>query len=131
MKKTPIFICFILICTFCSSVNAQKLKSFGSKGVWELGGTIFYTSVTPVTNDSSGTAVNVFNIQPVAGYFIAKSIEIGIQPTITITSSNGSSYTTMGLYFAPAYNFIMKSKIYPAIIALLGYTSTSYSPSGG
>ncbi len=131
MKKlTFLFVIFMCLC--CTSANAQKRKhQFGLKGEWELGGTIFYSSTTPVVNDSTGNATNVFQIQPVIGYFVTKGVEIGIQPTLTFVSSNGYSYNTMALYFAPAYNFIMKGKIYPAIVALIGYTSTSTTPTTG
>ncbi len=131
MKKISALLVLFLIVSVCSSTQAQKLKSFGLKGVWELGGSIFYTNSTPVSDGVTGNSISTFQIQPVAGYFIHKSIEIGIQPNITTSSSNGSSFTTMGLYLAPAYNFILKGKVYPAIVALVGYTSTSFSSSGG
>jgi len=133
MKKFAFILTVLMSCIICAqsfsqssgSTDAAKLKLFGYKGIWELGGTIFYASTTPVVNGTTGSSYNIFQLQPFAGYFIAKGIELAIQPNYTTTSASGSSYTTMGLYFAPAYNFILKGNVYPAISVLLGYTSTS------
>src|SRR5262249_11888860 len=98
MKKLTCLLIILLSMVICSSADAQKLKTFGSKGVWELGGSIFYSSITPVTNGVTGDATNIFQFQPVAGYFIYKGIEIGLQPTFTSQSSGGSSYTSTAIY---------------------------------
>lgn len=124
MKKFTILFALLFSLSVCSSLHAQKLKQFGNKGVWELGGIIGWSSITPVTNGGTSPATGIFQIQPLAGYFIAKSIELAIEPSIIVTSYNGSSSTSMTLYFAPGYNFIFrKSKVYPAIHALIGYSS--------
>jgi hypothetical protein len=130
MKKITCLSIILLSLILCSPVNAQKLKSFATKGVWELGGTIFYSSSTPVQNGTTGTATTTFQFQPVAGYFVANSIEIGLQPSFTSQSSAGFTVTNTGIYLAPAYNFILNNKIYPAVVALVGFTSTSFSSTG-
>ena len=123
---TILSIIFISI-LFCNPASAQKIKMFGSKGVWEFGGTIFYSNTTPVADGSVSGAYGVLQFQPVAGYFIHKGIEIGVQPSINMLFQSGYSYTNMALYLAPSYNFIIKGKVYPAIVGLIGYTSYSSS----
>ena len=126
MKKFTILFALLFSLSVCSSLHAQHLKQFGNKGVWELGGVIGWSNITPVINGGTETATGIFQLQPIAGYFVAKSIEIAIEPSITLTSYNGNSTTNMTLYFAPGYNFIFKgSKVYPAIHALIGYSSFS------
>ncbi len=127
MKKFTVLFLVLMTLVLCNSVHAQKIKMFGSKGVWELGGTIFYSNTTPIDNGFASGAYGLLQFQPVAGYFIHKGVEIGIQPSINILYQSGYSYSNMGLYLAPAYNFILKGKIYPAIVALIGYTSNSSS----
>jgi hypothetical protein len=127
MKKFTILSIFIISILSCSFVNAQKVKMFGSKGVWELGGTIYYSNTTTISDGNNGGHYNIFQFQPTAGYFIHKGIELGVQPAINISNQSSNTITTMGLYFAPAYNFILKGKVYPAIVALVGYTSQTSS----
>ena len=125
MKNYTILSVLVISFLFCNSINAQQIKMFGSKGVWELGGTIFYSNTTPVSNGYVGGSYGMLQFQPTAGYFIRKGLEIGVQPSISALYSSGYSTTSMSLYFAPAYNFIIKGKVYPAIVGLIGYTSYS------
>lgn len=129
MKNFTILFIFIVSILFSNSIYSQNIKMFGSKGVWELGGTVFYSNTTTISNGNNGGHFGVFQFQPSAGYFIHKGIEIGLQPSISNSNQSGYSITNMSLYFAPAYNFILKSKVYPAFVALIGYTSqTSSAP---
>lgn len=123
MKKFTILSEFIFLILFCNSIHSQDIKNFGTKGVWELGGTVYYSNTTTISNDLIGGKYGIFQIQPVAGYFVRKGLELGIQPSITISNQYGHSNTDMSLYFAPAYNMISSGKIFPALVALIGYTS--------
>lgn len=125
MKKYHAILISLTILSYSPESYGQSKLSFASKGVWELGGSIFYSWSSPVNNRVVSDAVGLFQMQPTAGYFVYKGIEIGVQPTITITSASGSSFTQMGLYLAPSYNFAIKGILYPNVKVLIGYTSQS------
>lgn len=127
MKKFTILSVFITLIFLCNSINAQKIKMYTSKGIWEFGGSIYYSNTTPISNGYAGGAFGELQFQPVIGYFIHKGLEIGIEPSISAAFMSGYSYTNMALYFAPEYNFYTKTKIYPVIVGLVGYTSSSSS----
>jgi hypothetical protein len=129
MYKLALFLFFIFSFSLFNTLYPQEIKPFGNKGIWELGGTIYYSSTTPVISGASQKSIDLFQIQPVAGYFVYKAFEIGVKPTISITKANGNTDTKMSLYLATAYNFIFKTKFYPVITILLGYTSQSNSDS--
>jgi hypothetical protein len=111
---------------------AQEAKKFALRGATELGGSIGFTSVTPVTNGNTGSATTAFSIAPFIGYFVADGFELGVNPLgIAYTSySGGGSVTQVMIFFAPSYNFSTQSIVYPFIEALLGYTSASASGGG-
>ena len=129
MKKHSIILIILLISIFSISTNSQKLKTFGTKGVWELGGSVYYTNTSYILNgESKGDSYGQLQFQPYAGYFVTNNFELGIQPNLNILFMSGETYTTTGIYFAPSYNFtIKKSIVYPEIKALIGYTSGSGS----
>lgn len=59
------------------------------------------------------------------GYFIADGLELGIIPSISTSSFGDVSSTSFGVYFAPAYNFNLRSNLYPFIEGRIGYNSSS------
>jgi hypothetical protein len=124
--KTKLIALFIVI--FCASsftLNAQTIKKFALQKVWEVGGSVGFISTTRVDDGNTGSATTAINFQPFGGYFITKSLELGIMPSVTYEKppSPGSDNIDYTLYFAPAYNFIIqKSVVYPYIMGLIGYT---------
>jgi hypothetical protein len=128
---TVLIMTFILCITSISF--AQESKKFATKGCTELGGSISFQSLSPVSNGNSGDATTIFSIAPFIGYFIADGFEIGFNPFgISSMSYSGSSVTQIMILVAPSYNFKTEGITYPFIEALLGYTSQSngYSRSG-
>jgi hypothetical protein len=127
MMKIPLILIILIIFIINTKFEAQNIIQFGNRGTFEVGGSLYYSNITPINNGTKGAVSNLFQLQPIGGYFISKGIEIGIQPSISITNSSGSSFTQTGIYLTPAYNFILKSKIYPVIEALIGYSTQSGS----
>src|SRR3990172_1880653 len=105
---------------------AQEGKKFAMRGSTELGGSISFQSITPVSNGNTRDATTIFSLSPFIGYFVADGFEIGLNPLgITSISSSGSSSTQVMIFVAPSYNFKTEGIVYPFIEALFGYTSQS------
>ena len=117
------------IVAFDSIVSKNsKPKSFASKGTTELGGNFSYQSVTPISNGSSGNAINIFQLAPFIGGFVADGFELGVNPFgITSVSSGGGSATELLVLGSVSYNVRTKSKVFPFVEGLLGYSSVSAS----
>ncbi len=103
---------------------AQETNRFALRGCTELGGSISFQSVTPVSNGNSGDATTVFSLSPFIGYFPADGFEIGVNPFgITSATHSGHTATQVMIFAAPSYNFKTEGIAYPFIEALIGYTS--------
>ncbi len=112
-------------------MNAQAGEKFGMKKQIEVGGSIAFSSTTPVQAGQTGDATTDFAIEPYVGYFIIDGFELGLIPMIDIQSppGGGSSTTLMNIFLAPAWTFqLQNSMVTPFIEALVGFTSQS---SGG
>lgn len=97
------------------------------KGTWELGGTVGFSSSTPVYGSSTGTASTTFQLSPQGGYFITDNFELGLIPLqYTSMSSGGYTYSWFNFMLAPTWNFDLQSNIYPYVQGLIGYGSTSF-----
>ncbi|MCF7859509.1 MAG: porin family protein [Candidatus Cloacimonetes bacterium] len=120
MKKLSII--FSMLVVFAITVSAQN---FAKKGCFEIGGDIGFSSQTPVSNGNTGDASTSFSLSSYTGYFIIDGFEIGFAPlSYTIyTPPSGSKYSTLSILAAPAYNFDLKSNIFPFIEGLFGYTA--------
>jgi len=111
---------------FASVSSAQETKKFALKGSTELGGSISFQSLTPVSNGNTGNVTTIFSLAPYVGYFVTDGFEIGLNPLeITSISLSGSSATQVMIFAAPSYNFKTEGIAYPFIEALLGYTFQS------
>ena len=129
MKHTlyhcTIFTLAIIMCIASMSL-AQEGKKFATKGSIELGGSISFQSLTPVSNGNTGDATTIFSVAPYIGYFVTDGFEIGLNPLgFTSISYTGGSVKEVMIFAAPSYNFKTEGIIYPFIEALLGYTSFS------
>lgn len=130
MKKVLLFIFASLVLISTSSFSQNN--KFAKKEQWELGGTISFTSMTPVSSGNTGDATSIFRLAPSVGYFVVDGYELGLMIDFTSYSYGGSSsYHDYSLYFAPAYNFRTNSIAYPYVQGQIGYTglSNGYSSS--
>lgn len=109
-------------------------QNFATKGTIEAGGSIGFSSTTVVSNgQSSSNSASTFTIEPYIGYFVSNGFELGFFPSLTTQSYAGSSSTSLGIYVAPAWNFNLKSNLFPFLEGRIGYNSYSSggSSSGG
>jgi hypothetical protein len=127
MKK--IFTILVLVLSVSIVTFSQD---FAKKGMWELGGSVGFTSSTNVyagTSDTRG-AITTFSISPEAGYFITDNFELGLVPLQFVSQSfDGNTASQFNFLLAPSWNFILQSNLYPYIQALIGYGSISYGGS--
>lgn len=133
MKTSPtcmivysVLLALSMILFVTTETMAQEGKKFALKGSTELGGSISFQSLTPVSDGNTGTASTIFALAPYIGYFVVDGFELGLNPFgITSISYSGSSATQVAIFFAPSYNFSTQSIAYPFIEGLLGFTSQS------
>lgn len=123
MKKFFSFFFFVLL--FGSIIlNAQN---FATQGTVELGGSLGFSSTTNVSaGESADNATTTFMVQPYVGYFIINGLELGLIPSFVSSSHGDNSTTSLGVYFAPAWNFDLKSNLFPFIEGRIGYNSVNY-----
>lgn len=123
MKKSFYFF-FVVLLFGTVSLSAQN---FATKGTIELGGSVGFSSTTYVSNGtSSNNSLSNFSIDPYVGYFIINSFELGLVPSFSSSSYGDQSTTSFGVYLAPAWNFDLKSNLYPIIEGRIGYNTSSY-----
>lgn len=123
--KRVILLSLLIVAFLATNSFAQTQKRYSSKGCWEIGGTIGFSSITPVANGVSGDAVTSFSLSPIGGYFIMKGVELGAQFLFNTASQQNNTETTFGFYAVPAYVFDTKTMAFPYIGGMLGYTSSS------
>ena len=122
MKKLLVVFCLLF-------VSSQIIlgQNFATKGAIELGGSIGFSSTTAVSNGESGDdALTTISIDPYFGYFIIDGLELGIIPSYTSLSQGDESISNFGIYLAPAWNFNLKSNLFPFIEGRIGYNSANY-----
>ncbi|MBE0539708.1 MAG: outer membrane beta-barrel protein [Ignavibacterium sp.] len=123
MKKSFYFF-FVVLLFGTISLSAQN---FATKGTVELGGSLGFSSTTMVYDgNSSDNSVSTFSIEPYVGYFVINSLELGLIPSFSTSSYGDQSSTSFGVYFAPAWNFDLRSNLYPFIEGRIGYNTSSY-----
>ncbi|MCC6255557.1 MAG: hypothetical protein IT276_11630 [Ignavibacteriaceae bacterium] len=121
-----LFSVLLIAVLFTGFINAQN---FATKGTIEAGGSIGFSSTTAVANGNSvGDALSTFILQPYIGYFISNGFELGVVPSYVSQSSGGSSISTFAIYLAPAWNFDLRSNLFPFLEGRIGYNTVS---SGG
>lgn len=123
MKK--IITLFIVLFVFTSLSFSQN---FATKGTIELGGSLGFSSSTGVYDgNTADKATTTFMVEPYVGYFVINNLELGLIPSFSTTSySRDQSITSFGVYFAPAWNFDLKSNLFPFIEGRVGYNTSSY-----
>jgi hypothetical protein len=122
-----------------TSSTPVSTNTFASKGVFEIGGSASYSSITIVSDgQSQGGTVSIFNLSPELGYFVTNGLELGFNTGVSfipygfangITSFNlgdDIKSTIIELFATVAYNFRTKGEsVYPYIEGQIGYSTES------
>ena len=125
MKKALLAITVLFFFSVLTAYS-QQVDKYAWKGQWDVGGSVGFTSSTPVINGNTGDAMTVIIFAPSASYFVASGFEIGASVQFTSTKYSGEdAMTDYTLYFVPAYNFKTHSMFYPYIQGQIGYTGSS------
>ena len=125
MGKNIFFV--VLISLFFINAHSQSKNKFAKEQIWELGGSVGFSSITEVDNGNSGTAMTNISFHPYAGYFFLDGFEVGLITGIDFIKQGGWDNSTFVIYLAPAYNFNTNSNAYPYIQGGIGYNQVSYS----
>jgi hypothetical protein len=130
--KTTLILLTALFFVFANScTNAQQTKlKYASRGTWEFGGDIAFTSTTYTYRteyigyheSAYSTTIRNFDIYANAGYFIIKGLKLGIETGVGITNFY-KTQTTLKLYFAPEYVLSTGSDAYPFAGVSAGFKS--------
>ena len=101
-------------------------QNFATKGTIEVGGSLGFSSTTSVSNgESASNSTTTIRLEPYIGYFIVNSFELGFEPSFTTSSFGDYSSSSFGIYFAPAWNFDLRSNLFPFIEGRIGYNTSS------
>lgn len=133
------------ILVFVLSVSIVTFsQDFAKKGIWELGGSVGFMSITGVSGGTTDpAATTIFTFSPEAGYFITDNFELALLPfSISTESTPNFTYhvqnnqivvtttttttTSFRFLIAPTWNFDIQSNIYPYIQVLIGYGTESF-----
>lgn len=117
---------YIVALALILSIHNSFAQNFTHTGTIELGGSmaISYQS----GNGDEELSLSTFSFSPYAGFMVFKGFELGFSPVISSYNINTyGTFTTFGLYLAPAYNFDIKSNVYPYIELLAGYSMVDHS----
>ncbi len=120
MKKLLVLISCISFLSIIS-INAQD---FATKGTWEAGGSISWSSITTVNDgESSENSLSQFVVEVPIYYFVIKGFELGLIPSFTSLSYGDGSASAFLIYLAPAWNFNTNSNAYPFMEGRIGYNT--------
>lgn len=121
MRKT-----MLLFATLFVFTSLSLTQNFATKGTIEAGGSLGFSSTTSVSNgESSSNSTTTFRLEPYIGYFVVNSFEIGFEPSFTTSSFGDYSSNSFGIYFAPAWNFDLRSNLFPFLEGRIGYNTSS------
>lgn len=136
MKTLIGVLCIVLLATITLVTDApaqEARKTFASQGVWEVGGTMSFSTTWDVTNGKSSSNPDYIGSQPnplysldlnpAFGYFVIDGLEIGANPLgVSYVSQGSSNYTLLKLLGSVAYNFKTPARVYPYVEGLAGYS---------
>lgn len=115
----------LIVLIFTSLSYSQH---FASRGIIEIGGNVGFSSTTSVSNgNTANNSTTRFSLEPYVGYFLMPGLELGLIPSFSLSGYGNSSTTSFGFYFAPAWNFDLKSNFYPFVESRIGYNYSSQS----
>lgn len=115
---------YSLLAVLLAFTSLSFSQNFATKGTIEAGGSLGFSSTTNVSNgETADNSSTTFRIEPYIGYFITNGLELGIVPSFSTSSFGDNSSTSFGGYFAPAWNFDLRSNLFPFIEGRIGYNS--------
>ena len=118
----------LLFATLFVFTSLSFSQNFATKGTVEVGGSLGFSSSTYVSNGNSAShSTSTIKIEPYIGYFVSNGFELGFVPSLTSQSYGDNSSTSFGIYFAPAWNFDLRSNLFPFLEGRIGYNSVSSS----
>ena len=121
MRKITVL--FAALFVFTSLSFAQN---FATKGTIEVGGSLGFSSTTSVSDgQSASNSTTTIRLEPYIGYFVVNSFELGFEPSFTTSSYGDYSSNSFGIYFAPAWNFDLRSNLFPFLEGRIGYNTSS------
>jgi hypothetical protein len=127
MRRNRGWVAIALAATIACAAHApaqETRRTFASQGVWELGGTMSFSTLWNVSGgQASNTPVYTLDLNPVFGYFVIDGLEIGANPLgVSYVSQGGTSYTLLKLLGSVAYNYRTPARVYPYVEGLAGYS---------
>ena len=127
MRKITLFFAALFVFT-----SLSFSQNFATKGTIEVGGSLGFSSITGVSNgESSSNSLSTLRLEPYIGYFIVDGFELGFEPSFTTSSIGDYSSNSFGIYFAPAWNFDLRSNLFPFLEGRIGYNTSSRDVSNG
>jgi len=119
MKKLIVICMFFILGSGCAS--SQNFAT--ENGAVILGGSAGFSSFG--SEGSSGRSTS-FSLYPVCDFFITQNLFVGGSLTLSINSSSGSDYTSVGIGPEIGYAFgAAKSSMFPFVKAGFNYMSSS------
>lgn len=127
MKTLIGVLCIVLLVTITLVTDApaqEARKTFASQGVWEVGGTMSFSTTWNVNGGAASTTpLYSLDLNPAFGYFVIDGLEIGANPLgVSYVSQGSSNYTLLKLLGSVAYNFKTPARVYPYVEGLAGYS---------
>ena len=125
----PVVLGMLLVCSTLAQSVSSSDKEYATKGVFELGGDIGYSSYTSVTaGQTSSTTYTSFSLTPSIGYFVTDGLQLALDPfSLSVSSHTGasSSPTEIHIMGGLGYAFKTQGSAYPFIQGLAGYSTYS------
>ncbi len=131
------------MCIFLAAAFTLNAQDYAKKGIFELGGLVMYANNTFVldgetefdigTGQAESVSINFFFVNMPLSYFVIDGLQIGVIPeyvSVGLDVGGDVTLSTLGIYFASAYNFNLKSSVYPFIQGRFGYNHINLSASG-
>ncbi len=132
MKSRRVVIVVLLAFSALAQSGSAQDKEYATKGVFELGGDIGYSSYTGVNaGQTSSTTYTNFSLTPSVGYFVTDGLQLAIDPfSLSVSSHTGASTSPSEIHIMGGLGYAFKTQgsAYPFIQGLAGYSTYS---SGG
>ena len=108
-----------------SSAWSQMHERFATQGVVEIGGTLSFQQITPVSNGKTSSSWSYLNLAPSFGIFVIDGLEVGLNPIgVSTISGSGSTLTQLNFMGFISYNQMTPpGVIFPFIEGQGGYTA--------
>ncbi len=114
-----------MILLLSADASSQTHERFATQGVLEIGGSLVFQQITPVSNGKTGTSLSYLSIAPNFGIFVIDGLEVGLNPLgVSTVSGSGPTLTTLNFMGFISYNQSTPSGvIFPFVEGQAGYTA--------